>query len=44
MGSRTKRAHDAKARARVARPAMLQARQAQDARIEHAVAAALLAI
>ncbi len=44
MGSRTNRAHDAKARAREARTVMLQDRQAQDERIEDAVAAALLAI
>lgn len=44
MGSRTNRAHDAKARAREARAALLQDRQAQDERIEDAVAAALLAI
>jgi hypothetical protein len=44
MGRRTNRAHDAKARAREARLAMLQEREAQDARIEDAMAAALLAI
>ena len=44
MGSRTNRAHDAKARAREARAVMLAERQAQDNRIEDAVAAALLAI
>ena len=44
MGSRTNRAHDAKARAREARTVMLAERQAQDQRIEDAVAAALLAI
>ena len=44
MGSRTNRAHDAKARAREARAVMLADRQAQDERIEDAVAAALLAI
>jgi hypothetical protein len=44
MGSRTNRAHDAKARAREARALMLAERQAQDDRIEDAVAAALLAI
>ena len=44
MGSRTSRAHDAKARAREARAVMLAERQAQDERIEGAVAAALLAI
>ena len=44
MGSRTNRAHDARARAREARAAMLQEREAQDARIEDAVAAALLAM
>ena len=44
MGSRTNRAHDAKARAREARAVMLAERQAQDERIEDAVAAALLAI
>ena len=44
MASRTNRAHDAKARAREARSAMLADRQAQDERIEDAVAAALLAI
>ena len=44
MGSRTNRAYDAKARAREARSALLENRQAQDERIEDAVAAALLAI
>ena len=44
MGNRTNRAHDAKARAREARAVMLADRQAQDERIEDAVAAALLAI
>jgi hypothetical protein len=44
MGGRTTRAHDAKARAREARAVMLAERQAQDERIEEAVAAALLAI
>ena len=44
MGSRTNRAHDARARAREARAEMLADRQAQDERIEDAVAAALLAI
>jgi hypothetical protein len=44
MGSRTNRAHDAKARAREARAAMLADRQAQDERIENAMAAALLAM
>ena len=44
MGSRTNRAHDARARAREARAVMLAERQAQDERIEDAVAAALLAI
>ncbi len=44
MGSRTNRAHDAKARAREARAVMLAERLAQDERIEDAVAAALLAI
>ena len=44
MAGRTNRAHDARARARVARAVMLQERQEQDARIEEAVAAALLAM
>jgi len=44
MASRTNRAHDAKARAREARAAMLADRQAQDERIEDAMATALLAI
>jgi hypothetical protein len=44
MGRRTNRAYDAKARAREARAMMLAERQAQDERIEDAVAAALLAI
>jgi hypothetical protein len=44
MGGRTNRAHDAKARAREARSAMLADRQAQDERIEDGMAAALLAI
>ena len=44
MGSRTNRAHDARARAREARAVMLAERQAQDERIEDGVAAALLAI
>ena len=44
MGSRTSRAHDARARGRQARAAMLADRQAQDERIEDAMAAALLAI
>ncbi len=44
MGSRTSRAHDAKARHVKARAVMLAERQAQDERIEGAVAAALLAI
>jgi hypothetical protein len=44
MGSRTNRAHDAKARAREARAAMLADRQAQDERIENAMTAALLAM
>ncbi len=44
MGNRTNRAHDAKARAREARSLMLQERQAQDGRIEQAVADVLLAI
>ncbi len=44
MGSRTNRAHEAKARAREARATMLLERQAQDERIEDAMAAALLAI
>ena len=44
MGSRTNRAHDAKARAREARAVILAERQAQDDRIEDAIAAALLAI
>ena len=44
MGSRTNRAHDARARAREARAVMLAERHAQDERIEGAVAAALLAI
>jgi hypothetical protein len=44
MGSRTNRAHDAKARAREARAVMLAERQAQDERIERAVADTLLAI
>lgn len=44
MGSRTNRAHDARARAREARAGMLAERQAQDERIEEAGAAALLAI
>ncbi len=44
MGSRTNRAHDAKARAREARAARLQDREAQDQRIEDAIAAALLAM
>ena len=44
MGSRITRAHDAKARAREARAAVLQAREAQDARIEEAMVAALLAM
>lgn len=44
MGSRTNRAHDAKARAREARAAMLADRQAQDERIESAMTAALLAV
>ena len=38
MGSRTNRAHDARARAREARAVMLAERQAQDERIEDAVA------
>ena len=44
MGSRTNRAHDARARAREARAMMLQERHAQDERIDDAMAAALLAI
>jgi hypothetical protein len=48
MGSRTTRAHDAKARAREARArearAVMLERQAQDERIEDAMAAALLAM
>jgi hypothetical protein len=44
MGSRTNRAHDAKARAREARAAILANQQAQDERIENAMAAALLAM
>jgi len=44
MASRTNRAHDARARAREARAVMLAERQAQDERIEDAMAAALLAI
>ena len=44
MAVRSNRAHDARARAREARAVMLQERQEQDARIEDAVAAALLAI
>jgi hypothetical protein len=42
--ARSNRAHDAKARAREARAVMLAERQAQDERIEHAMASALLAI
>ena len=44
MAVRSNRAHDARARAREARAEMLQERQEQDARIEDAVAAALMAI
>ena len=44
MGSRTSRAHDAKARARRARADLMLERQAQDERIEDAMAAVLLAI
>ena len=44
MGRRVNRAHDAKARVREARAAMLQERQALDARIGEAMAAALLAM
>ena len=44
MGSRTNRAYDARARARQAQAGLMQERQAQDERIEDAVAAALLAI
>jgi len=44
MAATRNRAHDAKARARQARAAVLANRQAQDERIEDAAAAALLAI
>ena len=44
MAGRTNRAHDARARAREARAEMLRERREQDARIEDAVATALLAI
>lgn len=44
MASRTNRAYDARARAREARAVMLAERQAQDERIEDAMAAALLAV
>ncbi len=44
MGNRTNRGHEAMARAREARSALLEDRHAQDERIENAVAAALLAV
>src|SRR3954467_12375895 len=44
MAGRSNRTHDARARAREARAVMLRKRQEQDARIEDAVAVALMAI